>query len=94
MRESPALVRLHRQFKGVGALRPPEAAEGVHGAGPLLGVRCAECVLFYDWELVTSYGASADAVVPAGHSEQYARPPGWYQPYGHGTGAAVTSPHE
>ena len=68
VRESPALVRLHRQFKGVGALRPPEAAEGVHGAGPLLGVRCAECVLFYDWELVTSYGASADAVVPAGPS--------------------------
>ena len=69
VRESPALIRIHRQFKDVGALRPPEAAEGVHGAGPLLGVRCAESVLFYDWELVTSYGSNgADSVVPVGPS--------------------------
>ena len=68
VRESQALIRLHRQFKPVGVLRPPEAAEGVHGAGPLLGVRCAESVLFYDWELITSYGTSADVVVPCGPS--------------------------
>ena len=70
VRESPALVRVHRQFKAAGALRPPEAAEGVHGAGPLLGVRCAESVLFYDWELVTSFGGGggADSVIPVGPS--------------------------
>ena len=68
VRESPALIRVHRQFKDVGALRPPEAAEGVHGAGPLLGVRCAESVLFYDWDLITSFGSNGDGVVPVGPS--------------------------
>ena len=70
VRESPALIRVHRQFRDAGALRPPEAAEGVHGAGPLLGVRCAESVLFYDWELVTSFGGNggAEGVVPVGPS--------------------------
>ncbi len=47
-RESATSVKVFRNFKDAGSIRPALLAEGIAG-GALLSVRSNEAVVFYDW---------------------------------------------
>lgn len=47
-RESSTSVKVFRNFKDSGSIRPALLAEGIAG-GALLAVRSNEAVVFYDW---------------------------------------------
>lgn len=46
--DTPAAVKIHRNFKEALTIRTPFSAEAIYG-GQLLGVRSQDFICFYDW---------------------------------------------
>jgi len=43
-------IKIYTDFKETCAFRPDFTAEGIHGDGPLLGIRGRDSIAFYDWD--------------------------------------------